>query len=239
MPTEPTGKQVASVKGMPTRSHRGTGGVVFHVMNRGARRGRLFEVAEDYAAFLRVMCDAQARVVIRVLCFILMPNHWHLVVWPERDQDLSHYMQWLTATHALRWHLARGSMGTGAVYQGRFRAIPIRHDGHLLTACQYVERNALRAGLVSRAEDWPWSSAWPRSEPGPRPLLAPWPVERPACWSDWLNRRDLDRDVDRLRDAIRRQVPFGETEWSAGTAAALGLMAGLRGRGRPRDGDDG
>jgi len=219
---------------MPIRLRAGSGNVVFHVLNRGARRGQLFYQAADYCAFLRVLVEAQARIAVRILCFILMPNHWHLILWPEQDDDLTDFVQWFTMTHALRWHRAKGTPGTGAVYQGRFRAIPVQNDPHFLTVCRYVERNASRAGLVARAEDWPWSSAWTGTSPGPRPLLAAWPVERPACWPEWLNAAPQEREVAAIRDAIRRRIPYGEPEWSRETAVRLHLTGGLRGPGRPR-----
>jgi REP-associated tyrosine transposase len=218
---------------MPRRVQRGSGGIVFHVLNRGARRSRLFEEADDYLAFLRVLCEAQARVGMPLLCFALMPNHWHLVVCPVHDGDLPRFMQWLSRTHAQRWQLNRHSVGTGAVYQGRFRASPVQSDGHFLTVCRYVERNPLRAGLVGRVEDWRWSSAWPDPEPGPRPALAAWPIDRPADWLESLNGAEPDRGLDRLRKAIRRQIPFGEVGWGEETATRLGLTPAWRGRGRP------
>jgi len=219
---------------MPRRTQSGSGGLVFHVLNRGSRRGWLFRRNADYREFLCVIREAQCRVEMRLLAFALMPNHWHLLLWPRQDPDLSRFMQWLTRTHAVRWHLANGSAGTGAVYQGRFRAIPIQHDAHLAVVGRYIERNPARAGLSERAEDWPWSSAWPLSLPGPRPVLDGWPIPKPRPWLEWVNGTDADRDVDRLRSAIRRQVPFGAPDWSRDIAGRLDQTAGLRGRGRPR-----
>jgi putative transposase len=87
-----------------------------------------------------------------------MPNHFHLVLWPRRDGDLSRFMQWLTMTHTQRWHAHRRDAGHGHLYQSRFKSFPIQTDGHFLSVCRYVERNALRARLVGRAEDWAWCS---------------------------------------------------------------------------------
>ena len=87
-----------------------------------------------------------------------MPNHFHLVVEPTVDGQLSVFMQLLLGTHALRWNVFRKRSGQGAVYQGRFKAFPVQDDRHFLTVCRYVERNPVRAGLVSRPESWAWSS---------------------------------------------------------------------------------
>jgi putative transposase len=89
-----------------------------------------------------------------------MPNHWHLLLWPRRDGELSEILRWITVTHTQRWHAHHRTAGTGPVYQGRFKSFPVQTDAHFLTVARYVERNALRAKLVPRAEDWQWSSIW-------------------------------------------------------------------------------
>ena len=81
-----------------------------------------------------------------------MPNHWHLILWPEADGELSEFMRLLTVTHTQRWHAHYHSAGTGPLYQRRFKSFPIQQDPHLRRACRYVERNALAAKLVDRAE---------------------------------------------------------------------------------------
>ena len=94
-------------------------------------------------------------------------------------------MQRLTTAHVRRWHLHRKTVGCGHLYQGTYKSFPIETDEHLLTVLCYVERNALRAGLVERAEDWRWSSLWRWRHPEVTddvPLLTPWPIERPRQW---------------------------------------------------------
>src|SRR5688572_18072309 len=124
------------------------GGLVYHVLNRSIERMRIFREDADYAQFERALMAATAHVDMRLLAYCVMPNHWHLVLWPRRDGDLSRFMARLTHRHAIGWREARGSLGVGHVYQGRFKSIPVQSDSHLLTLCRYVERNPLRAGLV-------------------------------------------------------------------------------------------
>jgi putative transposase len=104
-----------------------------------------------------------------------MPNHWHLVLRPAADGELSHLMRWLTVAHAQRWHAHYHTGGTGHLYQGRFKSFPCESDdAHFLALCRYVERNPLRAGLVERAELWPWGALWRRLHPaGPHATHAP------------------------------------------------------------------
>ena len=110
----------------------------------------IFEDDGDYEAFERSCEEAVERTRTRLLAYCVMPDHWHLIVWPRQDGELSRFVGWLTLTHTQRWHASRHSQGSGHVYQGRFKSFPVQGDEHFLTACRYVERNALRAKLVKR-----------------------------------------------------------------------------------------
>jgi putative transposase len=210
-----------------------TGQFVFHVLNRAVQDVALFEAAADYELFLDLLAEAARRLPIRILAFAIMPNHWHLVLWPLDDCSLSPFMKWLTGTHAMKWRATRGSQGRGAVYQARFKAIAVQHDAHFLRLCRYVERNPVRARLVARAEDWRWSSAAsPASRARPL-VLAAWPVRKPDDWSDRLNIPEPPRSLWGVRDAIRAGRHFGSASWRLRTAETLRWRSGLTQRGRP------
>ena len=136
--------------GMPRRTRFSTGGYVFHVLNRAAGRQTIFSQESDFFAFEQTLQQALRQVPTRLLCYCLMPSHWHLVLWPREDGELSAYLHWLTVTHTQRWHAFHGTTGTGPLYQGRFKSFPVETDDHFFTVCRYVERNALRANLVGR-----------------------------------------------------------------------------------------
>ena len=123
------------------------GGFAYHVLNRANARMRIFDKPKDYEAFEKILGQAVQRVKMRLLAYSLLPNHWHLVVWPREDGDLSTFVGWLELTHTQRWHAHRHSVGSGHVYQGRFKSFLVESDEYLWTVCRYVERNALRAGL--------------------------------------------------------------------------------------------
>ena len=218
---------------MPRRSSSATAGLIFHVVNRGARKGLLFEHAADYQAFETILVTAVKRFGIALFAYELMSNHWHLVISPNVDGVLSRFMHWLTTTHARRWHMARGSDGQGAVYQGRFKAIPVAAEGHFLWVCRYVERNACRASLVDRAEEWPWSSLWQRENNPNAAWLSPWPVAPPQDWVDFVNRPQTASELEAFRRASRRGEPFGDPRWRAEVLKTMGRPP-LRERGRPR-----
>jgi putative transposase len=221
---------------MPRRLRQATGGLVYHVLNRAVGRARIFSKQGDYAAFEAVLEEAWARLPTRMLCYCVMPNHFHLVLWPCEDGELSEFMRWLTVTHTQRWHAHRHSAGTGPLYQGRFKSFPVQQDGHLLNVCRYVEGNALRAGLAQRAEDWRWSSLWRRGGQEATPWLlamSDWPVRAPRDWAAAVNRAPSDRELEALRRSLSRGAPYGDAAWQAQTAERLGLESALRPRGRP------
>ena len=81
---------------------------------------RIFEKEHDYEAFERILEETLERQPMRICAYCLMPNHWHLVLWPKKDGDLAAFMQRLTITHATRWQRHKHQVGYGHVYQGRF-----------------------------------------------------------------------------------------------------------------------
>ncbi len=217
---------------MPRRPRRASGQLVFHALNRAIQNTIIFRQPDDYAEFLGLVREAADRFAVRVLSYAVMPNHWHLVVWPMTDLGLSASLQRLSAHHAQLWRDRQGSRGRGAVYQSRFKAIGVQSDGHFLRLCRYVERNPLRARLVGRAEDWPWSSASPMALSPDRPVLSEWPVAKPPGWLPYLNHPE-DPWLADIRRAIRRNEHYGDAAWRDATVQRLGWRSG-RGPGRPR-----
>lgn len=204
----------------------------YHVINRGNGQAEVFHKDGDYAAFIKLMAEANERLPLRILGYALMPNHFHLVLWPRGDGDLSRWMQWLLTSQVRRYH--RHYQGSGHVWQGRFKAFPIEQDEHLLTVLRYVERNPLRAKLVRRAEAWPWSSlSWRPTDECPQ-LLSDWPVPRPRNWVAMVNAAQTEAELAALRHSVVRGAPFGDERWKQRVAKRLGLESSLRPRGRPR-----
>jgi REP-associated tyrosine transposase len=211
------------------------GGYVYHVLNRANARLPLFEKEGDYAAFERILQEACERYPANLLAYCIMPNHWHLVVWPQKDGVLSRFVGWLTLTHTQRYHAHYHSTGHGHVYQGRFKSFPVQEDAHFLTLCRYVERNALRANLAARAEDWRWSSLWWHAQTGGTPAwLAAWPMARPARWLSHVNAAHSETELEAIRRSVQRGQPYGDEAWSKRTVTRLALELTMRPRGRPR-----
>lgn len=203
---------------------------------------RIFDKPADYEAFERAMVEAAEYVNMRVLAYCLMPNHWHLVLRPREDGDLGRYMQRLTVTHVRRWHEHRHSTGGGHVYQGTYKSFPVQSDEHFLAVARYVERNAARAKLVEKAEDWRWCSLWRRDHPEvveDVPSLAAWPVPCPSYWKRLVNQGQSQKELEALRVSVQRGRPYGSEVWQKRTATRLGLESTFRSRGRPRKQGDG
>lgn len=219
---------------MPRRFAANSAGIMFHVFNRSVRGTVLFDTPADYDAIERILAAALQRSGLALLAYCLMPNHWHFVARPVDDRQLPDCMHWLCSTHAKRWQTFRRLVGTGAVYQSRYHAIPVQTETYFLTLCRYVERNPLRAGLVKRAEDWPWSSARADGRNDHLVPLRDWPIPRPPDWIELVNQPQTGSELELLRASARQQTPLGTDEWVAEVATSLGLTHGLRGRGRPR-----
>ena len=209
------------------------GGYVYHVLNRANGRLRIFRKHNDFLAFEQVMAEAITRFDMRICGYCIMSNHWHFLLWPHRDGDLSEFMRWLTLTHTQRYHASHGTLGIGHLYQGRFKSFPVQEDSHYLTVLRYIEANPLRAGLVEDAGDWHWSSLAIRKGEESLFEISDGPVELPAGWEKLVNKADNGKILERLDKSIKRGSPFGDNQWQIITAGRLKLESTMRPRGRP------
>ena len=212
------------------------GGMVFFVLNRGVGRRVLFTKDEDFLAFERVVEETLRTRRMRLCAYCLMPNHWHFVVWPERDGDLPAFMQQVTNTHVKRWKEHRHEIGYGHLYQGRYKCFPVETEDYFYQVVRYVERNALRANLVERAKSWRWSSLRRvEREDTAFPILSAWPLPRPTDWLQIVNQPQTEGEVSggvavlrQSRSALRRSQ-LGHRH-----GRAIGAEWTMRPRGRPR-----
>ena len=183
---------------MARRRRQPAPNAVHHVVNRGNRKKVIFEKREDYGAFLDILGQACSDFQMRLLSYCIMSNHWHLVLWPDETVSLSAFMHWLTSTHVRRYHLHYGLTGTGHLYQDRYRDRICRDERGVLAVMRYVEANPLAAGLVTRAQDWEWSSLHLRAQGLEKRLLAEGPVPLPPNWIAYVNEttpKDLEDQV--------------------------------------------
>jgi putative transposase len=204
----------------------------YHVINRGNQKAQVFHCDSDYSAFLAVMNEAQDRAYLPLLAVCLMPNHIHLVVQPLDGADLAKWISWLFTTHVRRHH--RKYDRTGRLWQGRYKAFLVQKDHHLLAVLRYVERNALSAKLVARAEDWRWGSLnWRTQAVSLLSTTSP-PIELPRYWTEFVNQPLTSAELLEIRTCVNRQRPFGAKDWVEANARELGTECSLAPIGRPR-----
>ena len=221
---------------MPRTARVAPGGLVYHVLNRSGGGTHLFRKDADFEAFQRVMIEAYARHPIRILSYCVMSNHWHFVVWPVKDGQVTNFFRWLAHTHAMRYRVSHRTVGDGHLYQGRFKSFPVQRGEHLLTLFRYIERIPLSAGLVRKAQLWRFGSLWARmhGDDEIKGLLSPWPVQRPADWTARVNAALTANELDRIQVSIERDRPYGGDTWVRRTVGALHLEHTVRPEGRPR-----
>lgn len=221
---------------MPRSPRADEAGGLYHALNRGNLRDDIFEDEADYSAFETILAEGLALHDVELFSYQLMSNHYHLVLRPLVDGEMGRFMGWIAGTHTMRYRSDHHTSGTGRVYQQRYKSFPIQDDEHFLVACRYVERNALRAGLVDRAEAWRWGSLWRWSQkPEPAPtLLSPWPLRRLPGWVARVNECPTKEELDAVRLSAQRGKPLGDEDWVKKLARRLNLESTLRPRGRPR-----
>ena len=222
---------------MPRIKRTNVGGYVYHVLNRANARVQIFDNDEDYKLFENILEEAIEKFNVKILAYCIMPNHFHLVLYPENEGDLSVFMGWVTNTHTRRWHTQKGTVGQGHLYQGRYKSFICQNDNHFLTLVKYVEQNALKAKLVKKAEGWRWSSVW-RREYGTikqKKLLFPWPVSKPKDYLSWLNTILPEEKEEIIERSIIKSNPYGGDYWLDNTVKKFGLEQTLRRVGRPKN----
>jgi len=223
---------------MPRVARVDVGGEVYHVLNHANARVQIFDTNDDYKQFEQILEEAVNEYDMRVLAYCLMPNHWHLVLHPQADGDMQTFMSWLTNTHTRRWHVTKETIGQGHLYQGRYKSFLVQQDPHLLTVLRYVERNAKKANLVKKAENWRWSSVW-RREYGTqkqKQLLANWPIPTPQNYLETLNQPLTKNEEQALTRSEEKNVPFGRDPWVNKVVKKYDIEQVLRGVGRPKKG---
>jgi putative transposase len=197
----------------------------YHVLNRANRQAEVFHESADYDAFISLMAKAQEHEELPILAACLMPNHFHLVVRPTRANSISRWVHWLCTTHVRHYHAKYGS--SGRVWQGPYKACLVQTDQYLLTVMRYVERNALRARIVKRAEDWPWGSLRWRTSHASVMALTPAPIELPSYWKEFVNQPQTAPELEAIRESVNGQQPFGDPGW-IDELSRIGLRLGTK-----------
>ena len=175
---------------------------VHHILNRGNDRQCLFDSPEEFEEFLDIARWAKTRKPIRIVAYVLMPNHWHFVVWPEEEHSIRKFMHLVGTTHAVRRRGLTKTIGQGHIYQGRYHSFIIDSETYCYRALRYVEANPVMAGLVDTAQQWHWSSLAERLG-NDRGLLDPGPVPLPDDWAKTVDEALPQEFLDDIRKKLR------------------------------------
>jgi putative transposase len=184
----------------------------YHVLNRANARSQIFYTPADYQLFIEILEETVELLEMRLLAYCLMPNHWHLLVQPRNDGDLSRFVARLTNTHVKQYQSKHKTVGLGHLYQGRYKSFIIEEDQHLYTVLRYVERNAMKANLCARSEDWPWGSAFLRAA-GNTKLLSPLPFDLPETYLSKLHVPLFAAEEEAVERSEQHSVAYASAGW--------------------------
>ena len=216
---------------MPRIAREVVDGGVYHILNRGNGRQKVFHRDADYLEFESLLGQLREQYGLALYAYCLMPNHFHLIVRVNQGEALKDGMQWFTTTQVRRYH--RRYRSSGHVWQGRYKSFGVENDEHFLTLARYVEGNPVRAGLVETAMDWVWSShrdrcnllgtgsegACPHEAHDQRKgaLLAPLPVSFNEDWSAFVDTPLTAKELGQVKKRVDRQTkglaPQGAFPW--------------------------
>ena len=210
-------------------------GIPHHVTQRGNQRRQMFFDDADYRGYLALLRDLAGLYGVRVRGYCLMPNHAHLVPVPGMAASLAMLIGRVNQRYSQQLNYREGS--SGHRWQNRFFSCPL-DEAHCARALRYLERNPVRAGLVTTPWDYPWSSAAAHctgSDPTGLLDLTGWTDDYPdGCWRDILQTADLPGEVEAMRFATNTGRPLGSDAFIAHLEAQTGRPLQAKPVGRPR-----
>jgi REP element-mobilizing transposase RayT len=195
-------------------------GASYHVMGRGNRRLSIFEDEYDRRSFDNVISEAVRRYKIRIFAACQMGNHYHFVLDTPRG-NLSEAMGYINGTYAQESNKRYGR--TGHLFEARFHSLVVQRERYFRRSCRYTVRNPVQAGIVSRAEDWQWSTykgPSTRSQPSATTVPGVRQQSESAHGADRLPRyRARDKDVQAV-GGTRARGSIGPSLTNANALAA-------------------
>lgn len=214
--------------------------MAFHVIHRGNNRGACFVDAADREFYLGLLGEISRLEDCAIHAYVLMTNHIHLLATPARADGLSRFMKRVAQRYTARFN--RLWSRTGTLWDGRFRSSLVDTANYLMTCHRYIEQNPVRAGMVARPGDYPWSSHATNAQGKPSLFLQPHslylelaadPGDRCERYGALFDSPVAGKDLSRIRDAINGGLPLGSDTFLARLAADLKCRV-ARGRCGPR-----
>lgn len=221
---------------MPRQARVAIGDEIYHVINRSNGMVKIFHNDSDYQHFESLLLEAKELTNMRILAYCIMPNHWHLILHPRNDSDLSEFMRWLTTTHVRQVRTKTNSIGHGHLYQGAYKSFIVETEKYLLQLIRYIEQNPLRAKMVKEAQDWRWSSLYTREKgkDNQKKILDSLLVDLPVNYIKSVNEIYNEDILENIRHSVAKGKPFGSEKWVNDIIEKYKLGSTLRQPGRPK-----
>ena len=195
-------------------------GYPHHITQRGNRRQPTFFEDNDYRLYLRLLSEQCRKADVDIWAYCLMPNHVHLIVVPETEDGLrkgigeTHRQYTRAINNRMEWR--------GFLWQGRFASFPM-DESYLLAAARYVELNPVKAQLVQRPEDYPWSSArFHMNLSGDSVVSGTLLQEMVGDWRSFLMTSSDERVQKKIKHASRMGRPLGSNAFVSALETQLG-----------------
>ncbi|OGX37037.1 MAG: hypothetical protein A3D87_01270 [Omnitrophica WOR_2 bacterium RIFCSPHIGHO2_02_FULL_50_17] len=207
---------------MPRMARVVNAGYPHHVIQRGNRRQKVFFCEQDKVTYLRTLKEQSEKYGVQYWAYCLMDNHVHLIAVPQTRESLT---KAIGETHRRYTCMINARKGwRGYLWQGRFSSFPL-DSSYLYSAVRYVERNPVRVGIVSKAEDYQWSSARAHVKKFEDPILADFYLTKEIPnWKEYINRYDLEEKLKIFRKHIRTGRPLGDKSFIKKLERKLGRI---------------
>ncbi len=227
---------------MPRQSRIVVQNCPHHIMQRGHNSQVVFHEKEDYVSYLASLKEWKIKLKCKVYAYCLMPNHIHLIVDPgDRIENLGLMMKRLAGRYTRR--VNKRTQRTGSLWEGRFKSSPIQASEYLLACSRYVDMNPVRLGLVSKPDQYSWSSC--RYKVGTEILdwldldpfyqsLGRTRLHRCLKYQEWLNGPVPESELKVIRQAVKRGQVTANTRYTEVLSEQFGRDLTPRGPGRPK-----
>ena len=156
---------------MPRRARLSVAGIPWHIIQRGNNRAVCFHAEEDYRRYLDVLAEQASRFGCAIHAYVLMSNHVHLLLTPQRTDSAGQMMKNLGQRYVQ--YVNRAYRRSGTLWEGRFRSCLTQSEDYVLACYRYIELNPVRAGMVRHPRDYRWSSFHANGEGKQDALLTP------------------------------------------------------------------
>lgn len=218
-------------------------GYPHHVIQRGNNRQPIFGSKGDYETFLGLVEQSARKFEVSVHAYVLMSNHFHLLLTPQTGEGLPLMMQALGRSYVR--HFNRTQQRSGTLWEGRYRSTLIQSERYLLACMAYIDLNPVRAGLVAQPGDYPWSSFAHYAGQRVDKLIAPhdlmWelgntPFAREAAYAELVGVGIKSNQQAALTDSVLSGWALGDADFVADLQKRTNRRVAKGAAGRPVSG---